>query len=239
MRTYFGTLLILFIIVLPVHAQDSLRAKRKSVLSLAYLLPNPGRIMLKQDMENPIEKLGKAGVTYTNEINYTVRGVGPLFFRAEHLLTKNYGLGPVFGFSYAYITHQYLHASNNNGYVLKPTSGAEMRYGLQCYTFGLRNTFYFIKKEKIESYFSLAAGYSYTIEEISDNYPNSYFIKTPVVRNPWFSGGPDFLMDVYHPFYWAATVGFREYLSRSAGYFVELGIDKWSFLQLGLFIRSR
>jgi hypothetical protein len=231
--------LILFLSAFTLLAQDSLRSKSKSVITLAYLFPNPGRIMLKQDMQNQLADLANRGISNTSDIKYSVKGFGPIFFRSEHLLNEKFGLGPVFGYTRAYVTHQFVPSgTSGQGLTLQTNNFLEHRYGLQCFTFGLRNTFYVKKREKSETYFTVSLGYTHTVEEISDYYPARYFISIPELRNPWFSGGPDFLMDVYHPLYWAFTFGLREYLSRNAGIFAEFGIDKWSFVQLGFFIRS-
>src|SRR6476620_7604057 len=143
--------LVLLFSSFALSAQDSLGSRKKSVISLAYLFPNPGRIMLKQDMEYQLSNLAHNGITNTGNIKYSVKGFGPLFFRSEHMLSDKYSLGPVLGYSRAYISHQFVPSgAANQGPTVQTNNYYELRYGLQSFTFGLRNTFYIKKREKVK-----------------------------------------------------------------------------------------
>jgi hypothetical protein len=232
-------ILIILINAATLCAQDSASVVRKNILSLSYGIPNAGKVLFRKDMEAQVQHLARTGITNTSDLRYEATGFGPFFFSSEHRVSAAISYGPVFGFSKATITHVFLQPGNGQGLNVKTNNNELNYYSLQSFFFGLRGRIYLSKKPKHEMYVSVSAGYNHTIEDVSDFYPNTYFLRAPKMGNPWFTGGPEILLDVYSPFFWGLTWGVRQYIWKNSGLFAELGCDKWSFVQAGIFIRSR
>jgi hypothetical protein len=210
-------------------------SKRRAVTTLGYGLHNPLKKELSDDMLFQLGNLEAVGYN-TSAIEYKVTGFGPFFFKVDFALSDRIGLGSVIGYSKADIAYKFVNSSGGNGYLIQSNNKETNRCDKQSVLMGLRLSYHFGNKERVDPYIALSGGYNRTLTTLTDAY-NNYFIKEP--RSTKTFGTSEISINPDSPFYFGLVVGVREYLGDKFGIYVEAGIDYWTYLQAGIVIKYR
>jgi hypothetical protein len=214
--------------------------KGRSVASVSYGLPNSIKKMYVNNFEDQLFSLRTSHINTDASISYSVKGVGPFFFKVEAALADWFGIGPVFAYSQSTIAYKFLNPEPQSGtFVIKSTNTNLNTYKTQSFIFGLRNNFHFGKNDKIDHYIGLGLGYNLVSSVASEEYSNK-FIKEPYYYDHLLKNRiPDIIGDPTSPLYFSLTFGVRQFLTNTLGINLEFGIDHWSYIQLGLVIRTK
>lgn len=197
--------------------------KGNIVITAGYGFPN----LYKNIYKGLISTVNSINSIYYQEnYSYSVKGMGPAFFKADYGLSKLIGLGVVAGYFNTSITQtrsyqvsEYNSSTSTYQYV---NYEDVTKYEMSSFSVGARINFHFGRGEKLDPYAGVGVGYSlnqYKQTQTTNN-PNA------ILERPYSGTGI--------PTYFAITVGMRYYFTPNIGIYGEVGFDKWSLVQGGL-----
>jgi hypothetical protein len=219
--------------------EDTSSGKRPAFVQVTIGFPSAGKKTMRSDMNAQLNRLAYYGVNNLSTIGYTVTGFGPVTVRTEHAVNSWLALGPVLSVSRATTRLQFSPTPAGSPGLNVITNNYELNtFQVLSLGAGLKTHLYIQRGRNVDAFATIMVGYSRTTVRYSEHYPNNNIIRFPALSNPYFQNGPEFLTDIYHPFMWGISFGVREYLSRRFGLLLEIGCDRWAFLQAGLFLRS-
>ena len=154
--------------------------------------------------------------------NIKTSNAGPVIARLEYGIGNRFGLGLVVANNYITLSRDVNGMGQtgtdiSNNPVYKEVNYTE-KYSYNNLSIGLRPTFHFMKREKLDMNLGVGVGYSFINIKSVDISPNS----TP------------FKLNINIPAYFSLTYGVRYYFTPSVGAYLEVGYDKSSMAQGGL-----
>lgn len=191
----------IFIFNSKIKAQETTFDKGTVVLTLGYGLPDLNRMSLRSSNIKDYD-------------NKTIRGYGPIIFKAEYGFYKfkwghSVGGGIIVGVNSTSVTYYY----SNSLWTHTDRS--------TTITIGARGTYHFFNNDKIDCYANVGLGFNV----------NSY---NQITNNP--KGKNDLYFNKRSNLYEAFTVGIRYYFSKNIGVYAEAGWDMAPF-QGGLAVK--
>jgi len=156
------------------------------------------------------------------------KGINPLFFKAEYGISKYFGIG--LSCAYWNLSFKVLDYYNiiRAGQIIGSDETDTYQFKISSISFGIRPNLHIpFNNQKHDLYLGVALG-------ITKNKLGVDFSSTDV--NKVF---PNLNYDLSLPggFYFAPTIGYRNYFSEYIGMNIELGFDKGSVLQTGFVVR--
>jgi len=156
------------------------------------------------------------------------KGINPLFFKAEYGISKYFGIG--LSCAYWNLSFKVLDYYNiiRAGQIIGSDETDTYQFKISSTSFGIRPNLHIpFNNQKHDLYLGVALG-------ITKNKLGVDFSSTDV--NKVF---PNLNYDLSLPggFYFAPTIGYRNYFSEYIGMNIELGFDKGSVLQTGFVVR--
>ena len=156
------------------------------------------------------------------------KGINPLFFKAEYGISKYVGIG--LNCAYWNLSFKVLDYYNviKAGQLIGSDEMDTYQFKISSTSFGIRPNFHIpFKNDKHDFYLGVALG-------LTKNKLGIDFSSTDV--NKVF---PNLKYDLSLPggFYFAPTIGYRNYFNQYTGLNIELGFDKGAILQAGVVVR--
>ena len=223
---------VLFLSLLVSHTAFSQSAftKGENVVTVGYGFPNIYKRLLLQDMQNTDVQLKSLAKNYGSTFTYATKGAGPFMLKYEHGLTDKLGLGFVIGYFNTKVTETYtykktIYNPQTNANENKTLFQAVTRHA-KNFSVAARFNYHFGEKKKIDPYIGLSIGYSHTTLE------DSFTTDDPTVPVQASEISTPLL-----PLSLAGTIGVRDYITDNFGVYVEIGFEKWSFVQAGFALK--
>ena len=202
--------------------------KKKIVITAGYGFPVLTESGIKASLDFQYSRTDMGNGDYHSK----AQSYGPIFAKFEYGINKNIGIGAVIGYSNSKYTLTYIHSggyydSNNN--FIRQGYPTETTYKYSTLSAGARFNFHFCPRGKLDPYAGIAVGYTNLNETV-----------TIISSDPPYN--KNYIHNLYPfssllPLYLAATAGVRYYFTDKIGMYAELGLDKWSVVQVGIAIK--
>lgn len=201
-------------------SQNKAFQKGGAYVSLGYGYPNTMRGVVVASAA--IESLFGSNTNSVTVSNINASNAGPVIARLEYGISDKFGMGLVLANNRIMLTRDVNGLMQTGtdivGTPVYRNKDYTEKYAYNSFSIGLRPTFHFMKREKLDMSLGIGAGYSFVSMKAIETFPNS----TPIT------------LKTNIPVYFSVTYGIKYYFTPSFGAYAEIGYDKSSLCQAGL-----